>query len=223
MTCWYQKPEGLETRWATCENRGGVKGAAGMSGMGRKGCPCTALNDGDAFVLADVQGRSGVLRRIWMAVQDYDKAYCLKGLKLEIFWDGCEKPAVSVPLGDFFLHVPGHVIPVDCAAFTTTEGRSFLCYIPMPFKSGMRAVLTNESGRYIPNVFYELDYTLGDPFTPDTLYFHAFYNRVHATKMLEDYPILPRVTGSGRYLGSAITVRSNSDLPGWWEIGRAHV
>lgn len=98
--------------------------------QGRKGCPCTGLGAGGSFVMAETEGRSGVLRRIWMAVQDYDKTHCLKGLKLEIFWDGCEKPAVSVPLGDFFLHVPGRIIPVDCAAFTTTEGRSFVWHYP---------------------------------------------------------------------------------------------
>lgn len=65
----------------------------------------------------------------------------------------------------------------------------------MPFQSGMRVVITNESAHDIANVFYEVDYTLGDPFTEGTLYFHAFYNREHATKLLEDYTILPLVPG----------------------------
>lgn len=219
IDAWYQKPAGVETRWATCENPRGEKGRAAMRGQGRKGCPCTGLGAGCSFVMAETEGRSGVLRRIWMAVQDYDKPHCLKGLKFEFFWDGCEKPAVSVPLGDFFLHVPGRLIPVDCAAFTTTEGRSFVCTIPMPFQSGMRVVITNESAHDIANVFYEVDYTLGDPFTEGTLYFHAFYNREHTTKLLEDYTILPLVRGNGRYLGTAMTVRANPDLPGWWGEG----
>ena len=106
IDAWYQKPAGVETRWATCENPRGEKGRAAMRGQGRKGCPCTGLGAGCSFVMAETEGRSGVLRRIWMAVQDYDKPHCLKGLKFEIFWDGCEKPAVSVPLGTFFSMSP---------------------------------------------------------------------------------------------------------------------
>ena len=219
---WYYKPAGLETRWATCENPRGEKGQGALSGMGRKGCPCMHMAPGETRVLAHVQGRSGMVRRIWMAIQDYDKAYCLKGLKLEIFWDVCEKPAVSVPVGDFFLHVPNRVIPVDCAAFTSAEGRSFICYIPMPFKDGMKMTLTNASGREVNNLFYEVDYTLGDPFIAGTLYFHAFYHR-SVTRRMEDYEILPRIGGSGRYLGTAMTIQAYPLMPGWWGEGEVKV
>ena len=78
IDAWYQKPAGVETRWATCENPRGEKGRAAMRGQGRNGCPCTGLGAGCSFVMAETEGRSGVLRRIWMAVQDYDKTYCLK-------------------------------------------------------------------------------------------------------------------------------------------------
>ncbi len=219
MDTWYEGRPGVETRWATCENPGGEKGRAAMSGQGRKGCPCTALGPGEAVVLARVTGRGGILRRIWMGIGDYDKAYRLKGLRLEMFWDECEKPAVSVPLGDFFLHVPGRISPIDCAAFTSTEGRSFVCFIPMPFRTGMRVMLTNDTDRFMDNLFYEVDYTLGDPWGENTLYFHAFYNRVHSAGMLEDYEFLPLIEGRGRYLGTAMTVRSNPALPGWWGEG----
>lgn len=34
IDAWYQKPAGVETRWATCENPRGEKGRAAMRGPG---------------------------------------------------------------------------------------------------------------------------------------------------------------------------------------------
>ena len=60
----------------------------------------------------------------------------LRGLKLEIFWDGAATPAVSVPLGDFFLHGAGEMVPMETALLASPEGRSFVSYMPMPFRHG---------------------------------------------------------------------------------------
>lgn len=193
IDAWYQKPAGVETRWATCENPRGEKGRAAMRGQGRKGCPCTGLGAAAPLLWRRRKGAAACCGGYGWRCRTMTNPMP-EGTKIaRFFGTACEKPAVSVPLGDFFLHVPGRLIPVDCAAFTTTEGRSFVCTIPMPFQSGMRVVITNESAHDIANVFYEVDYTLGDPFTEGTLYFHAFYNREHTTKLLEDYTILPLV------------------------------
>ena len=51
-------------------------------------------------MLADIKG-SGTINRMWFVLwKPYVKA--LRGIKLEIYWDGAEKPAVQVPFGDFF-------------------------------------------------------------------------------------------------------------------------
>ena len=50
--------------------------------------------------LLDFAG-SGVVTRIWLTVTDRGPEM-LRSLRLEMFWDGAETPAVSVPLGDFF-------------------------------------------------------------------------------------------------------------------------
>jgi hypothetical protein len=54
-----------------------------------------------------------------------------RGLKIEMFWDGAIKPAVSAPLGDFFGLGLGQMVAFQSAFFSSPEGKSFNCYIPM--------------------------------------------------------------------------------------------
>ena len=45
-------------------------------------------------VLADYQGSSGVIRHIWTTISQRSPAL-LRGLKVEVFWDGSDAPAIS--------------------------------------------------------------------------------------------------------------------------------
>jgi hypothetical protein len=80
----------------------------------------------------------------------------LRGLKIEMFWDGAIKPAVSAPFGDFFGFGLGRMVSFQSALFASPKARSFNCCIPMPFRSGMRIVLTNESGKDLQLLFYPM-------------------------------------------------------------------
>ena len=42
-----------------------------------------------------------MVRRIWMTLNDRSPTM-LRGLRLDMYWDGAKTPAVSAPLGDFF-------------------------------------------------------------------------------------------------------------------------
>lgn len=145
----------------------------------------------------------------------------LRGLKLEIFWDGAAKPAVSTPFGDFFGFGLGRMAPYQSVLFASAEGRSFNCYIPMPFRTGMKIVLTNESGKDLELLFYDVDYTLGDKLGATDLYFHAHYRRENPTKLQHDFEILPEISGKGRFLGANLCVQANqkSYLDNWWGEG----
>jgi len=145
----------------------------------------------------------------------------LRGLKIEMFWDGALTPAVSAPFGDFFGHGLGHMSAFQSALFASPEGKSFACYIPMPFKTGMRIVLTNESGKDLQLLFYDVDYTLGDKHDADVLYFHAYFHRENPTTLQKDFEILPHIAGRGRYLGTTLSVEANKNLymDNWWGEG----
>jgi hypothetical protein len=217
-------PEGLETRWASPENLRGEKGKGAQTNGGRKGQPAIPIKAGEQVVLAEVRGSSGTVRRIWATISDRSPAM-LRGLKIEMFWDDSTKPAVSAPFGDFFGHGSGHMSGFESALFASPEARSFNCYVPMPFRSGMKIVLTNESGKDLQLLFYDVDYTLGDAHGPEDLYFHAHYRRENPTSLQRDFKILPLVHGRGRFLGTNVCVRADTQkyVDKWWGEGEVKV
>ena len=220
----YVVPEGVETRWASPENPGAERGRGATSNGGRKGSPSFPLKAGEQRTLAEVKGRSGVVRRIWMTLNDRSPKM-LRGLRLDMYWDGAKTPAVSAPLGDFFGVGLGKTVPFQSAFFSSPEGRSFNASIPMPFRQGMRIVLTNESGQDQRQVYYDVDFTLGDTLPADALYFHAVFRRESPTKMQKDFEILPRVAGKGRYLGTNVGVIVDGQRYGasWWGEGEVKI
>ena len=220
----YEIPEGVQTRWASGENPTGAKGAAAQANGGRKGSPTVAIRAGESRVLAEAHGTSGMVRRIWMTFPDRGPRM-LRGLRIEMYWDGAATPAVSAPVGDFFGIGLGRTTVFESALFSNPEGRSFNSVVPMPFRTGMRIVMVNESGHDLGELFYDVDYTLGDRHGPNMLYFHAHWRRERRTRLQEDYEILPRVAGRGRYLGANIGVQVDTAtyFNTWWGEGEVKV
>src|SRR6188768_131273 len=90
----FEMPAGVESRMASPENPTGEKGKGGTAAAGRKGAPTIAIKAGESKVLAEARNTSGTVRRIWMTFWDRSPQM-LRSLKIEIFWDGAAKPAVS--------------------------------------------------------------------------------------------------------------------------------
>ena len=220
----YRMPPGLETRWASAENPQGGKGAGGTTQGGRKGSASMSLKSGATQVLAEVDNAGGMIHRIWLTI-DKRTPQTLREIRIEFYWDGAKKPAVSVPLGDFFGAGNGELAAFQSALFSSPEGRSFNCVIPMPFRTGMKIQVINESHVDIAMLFYDVDYTIGDRYGDDMLYFHAWFNRVNPTRPREDYVVLPRVPGRGRFLGVNIGVIADQKqyYESWWGEGEVKV
>lgn len=228
-------PKGVQTRWATAENPKSLKGSGGRSHGGRKGTPCYSLAPGESQVVAEVQNKSGMVRRIWSTITpcwpqapaDVQErlGLMLRGLRIDAYWDGQEKPAVSAPLGDFFGHCVGKMSTFESALFSSPEGRSFNCHIPMPFKMGMKIVVTNETEFALEALFFEVDYTVGEAWSDDVIYFHAHWRRENPTELQKDFEILPQLNGAGRYLGTHIGVIGDTEkyLSSWWGEGEVKV
>ena len=210
-----------QARWATPENRSASKAGGGRENKGAKGHAWDRMKPGEAYVLADVQG-AGTIDRIWITIDDRSPE-ALRGLKLEAFWDGSTKPAVSVPFGDFFLHGAGEMVPMETALFASPEGRSFVSYVPMPFRKRARLVLTNENGKPI-NIFYDVNYRALPSQPDDALFFHAIWRRETSTKPGSDFTILPTIRGRGRFLGTSVTVLTNPAYEkSWWGEGEVKI
>jgi len=221
-------PPGVETRWASPENPDGARGAGGQANHGRKGRPSLALRSGETVTLAHAENAGGVVRRIWLTVSDRSPQM-LRSLRLELFWDdanGAHPPAVSVPLGDFFGAGLGRAVPFTSALFANPEGRSFVCYVPMPFQTAMRVQLVNDGPIDLSHLFYEVNYTHADTHA-DThaagalSYLHAGFRRENPTTLQRDFEIVPPIAGAGRFLGCNIGVRADRETYGdtWWGEG----
>jgi len=221
----FQMPEGVQTRWSSPENPNAEPGKGGLENYGRKGRAHVSLLPNDTLVLAyEPAETSGTIRRIWMTIREQDKKMQL-GLKLNMYWDGSSKPAVSSPIGYFFGMGLGEMYPFESALFSNPEGRSYNCNVPMPFKNGMKIILINETDTAQSAIFYDVDYTVGDKHGDENLYFHAYYRRDDSTTMRKDYELLPYLEGKGRYLGVNFGVRANMKdfLNSWWGEGEVKI
>ena len=209
------------TVWFSPENRAGLAGAGAVENSGAKGHAWDNIPPGMSYVLADVRG-AGTIDRMWITIDDRSPEV-LRGLKLEIYWDHAATPAVSVPLGDFFLQGGGDMVPMDTELFASAEGRSFVSYVAMPFRRSARLVLTNESGKKV-NIFYDVDCRMLPAQAEDALYFHAWWHREPSTTIGKDFQILPPIPGHGRFLGASITVQTNPAYgKSWWGEGEVKV
>ncbi len=212
-----KKSRDTDARWASFENLAARKGQGGGENRGAKGHAFDSLKPGETKVLLDAKG-SGAIRRMWFTVRERDPQM-LRSLRLEMFWDGAPTPAVSVPFGDFFAAILGRPVAFENELFSNPEGRSFNSYIPMPFRKAARVTLTNDSGRHVPYVFYDIDFTLTAKPDDGLLYFHSCWRRERWTELGKDFEILPKVRGEGRFLGAHVGVITHPDNIGWWGEG----
>ncbi|MBN9380908.1 MAG: DUF2961 domain-containing protein [Chitinophagaceae bacterium] len=205
-------------RWSSPENPNGQKGKGAMENHGAKGRASSPIPKGTSLSLLDIQGQ-GIIGRIWITINDRSPGM-LRGLKLEMFWDNEAKPAVSAPLGDFFGMGLGRMTAFHNVFFADPEGKSFNCLIPMPFKTGARIVVTNESEQDLGSMFFDVDYQLTQRWDRDNLYFHAYWHRDTATILAKDFELLPNVQGRGRFLGSNVGINSHPRYKElWWGEG----
>jgi Protein of unknown function (DUF2961) len=214
----YRLEANLVSRWSTPEGRDAEAGAAAPENNGAKGRPFDPIRAGATCVLLDVKG-PGLISRIWLTVADRSPEM-LRSLKLEMFWDGAQRPAVAAPLGDFFGVGLGRTARFHNALFADPEGRSFLCFIPMPFRTAARIQVTNESGRDLTHIFFDVDLQRMKAWDEGNLYFHAYWSRDRATTLARDFELLPRVEGKGRFLGVNVGVNANPAYGStWWGEG----
>lgn len=212
----FQKPKGVQSRVSSFENSNGLKGNGGKTNKGAKGNAFEWMQPGEAKTLLDVQA-TGIIQRIWLTVSQ-DKNLT-RDLRLQMWWDNDTKPAVDVPLIDFFgFHVDKR-ISFESAMITSPEGRSYNSYIPMPFRKAAKIVLTNES-KEAYKVFYNVDFALVKKLPSNSQYFHAYWTRQKTSPLGTDFLVLPTTNGQGRFLGMSVGVLTDSVYKEtWWGEG----
>ena len=210
-----------QTRSISPENFTGEKGKGGMAtdgtgaecarelGQGWKLSPSVAIQPGETFTLADIEG-SGAIQQIWMTPTG-NWRYSI----LRIYWDDQEQPAVECPVGDFFCMGWGKFAPLTSLAVCVNPGSAFNCYWEMPFRRRARITMTN-IGEEAMRLYYQINYTLTDV-PEDCAYFHAQFRRTNPLPYKEVYTILDGVQGRGHFVGVYMAWGVNNN--GWWGEG----
>ena len=218
----FEYSDNIEPRWVSFENITGSKGMGGMENNGAKGHACDSITAGSTKRLLYMQG-PGVINRIWITIIDRSPEM-LRSLIINIYWDNEEKPAVSVPFGDFFGIGLGKTAVYENILFSNPEGRSFNSFIQMPFKKAAKIEIVNQSEKDLQMIFYDIDLQLLKRWDDDYLYFHSYWHRDTTTILGKDFEIMPEVNGKGRFLGSNISVNANPEYKDcWWGEGEVKI
>ncbi|MBK9390757.1 MAG: DUF2961 domain-containing protein [Bacteroidetes bacterium] len=214
----YEYSDFSEPRWVSFENISGSKGGGGFENNGAKGHPCDSIAAGATKTLLNIKG-PGIINRMWITISDRSPEM-LRSLVLKIYWDNETKPAVNVPFGDFFGIGLGKTAVYENALFANPEGRSFNSFVQMPFREAAKIELVNESDKDLLMIFYDVDLQLIKQWDENYLYFHSYWHRDTATKLAEDFEIMPGVKGKGRFLGTNISINANPEYKDcWWGEG----
>lgn len=210
------------TRSISAENRDGAPGggaratdgtgamAARDLGRGWKVSPSHVIASGETFEMASIVG-SGIITHLWLTTHRDN----WRTLLLRFYWDGCDEPAIEVPLGDFFANGWGRFAQVSSTMVAANPNGGFNCYWPMPFAEGARVTIENLRDEAVV-VYYQLTWEEGAIET-DALRLHAHWRRSNPLPARETHPILDTITGCGHYVGTYAAWGVNSN--GWWGEG----
>ena len=67
--------------------------------------------------------------------------------------------------------------------------------------------------------FYEVNCLMGMEHPADAMHFHAHWRRESPNALGQDFEVLPRVEGSGRYLGCNAGIIVDPKYSAWWGEG----
>ena len=162
-----------------------------------------------SIVIADLKG-PGVIRHVH-TTRHYKRPISTRGVVLLIYFDGANQPAVQCPLGDFFGDgCNGKSMDFSTPLIECAPG-SYNAYIPMPFKTGAKVMLRNDTDIDLDNYSY-VEWEPLAQWNPDWGYFHATYQR-QAFPLSDDMQVtFFHVEGAGHLLGRQFTVTTDEPL-----------
>ncbi len=192
--------------------------------------------DGARVTLMDVKG-SGVITHIWITMGPGPDTLNRNDVIIRMYWDGKPYPSVEAPVGAFFGNGWGESYNFVSAPLAVTPGwgKSYVSYFAMPYGSGARIEIENQSGRKIDALYYNIDYEEMPKLPPELGRFHAWYNHqlTHAPAEGENEwellgPQGKNLDGRGNYVFADIKGRGhlvgvnyyvNSPGPMWYGEG----
>ena len=177
-----------------------------------------SISAGETATLAEIDG-PGMLRSFWLTVDNLSPE-ALRSYVIRIYWDNAEHPSVEAPLGDFFGLAHGRVAHYHTPYLGVSEGKGFNSFFPMPFAKHCRITLENDSPNDEKQAFYQINYTLGDVITDDTLYFHCHFRR-EIPALNQPYVLVDIAGSAGALVGMNVSALPQSK--GTWREGEFRV
>ncbi len=140
------------------------------------------IKQGETLTLAEIKG-PGQIAHIWFTINCQDKNY-LRRLIFRVYWDGAARPAIEVPVGDFFGIGHGRAASYQCAFFSTSAAEvghggkmAMNSWVPMPFAKSARLEIVNDCDQDVGSFYYYIDYRELVETPRDLMYFHAHWRR----------------------------------------------
>jgi hypothetical protein len=159
----------------------------------------------------------GVINRFWWTTfpkkNDQENLNLAQEILLNIYWDNSDKPAISVPIADFFCQ-PNQLGLVENHFFNSTNDQLvFNSMIPMPFRTNARFELVNYHDEQIV-FFYGVDLELKE-LNKNTLYLHSYWQYFTDLPADSSFYVLPEIEGRGKYLGTHFGLHQKNVLKNW--------
>ena len=218
----FYKIKNSKTRSISMENISGAKGEGGKAlvganlefanglGQGYKISPCVNIGAHSSFTIADIKD-SGQITHIWLTLDSNQ----VKKLNINVYYDGLKDPAISCPLSLFFAIPNGTRQYFDSSMITINPGFGLSSWWPMPFRKGIKIVITNNNETSAV-LYFQIDYELRTV-EDDECYLHTFVSTSAPLKEKENHVILPTLKGKGCYVGTIMDFET--DFITWWGEG----
>ena len=213
---------GAQSRSISPENFDGAKGGAARAtegtgaayaahlGPGWKISPSVDIDGYTTFELAAIDGPA-LITHIWLTTHRSK----WRSLILRAYWDTAQEPAIEVPLGDFFGQGWCEFAQLSSLPVAANPHGGFNSYWPMPVPRHARLTLENRAPR-TAIVYYQISYEI-DVDLAGAGYLHSQFHRSNPLTAGDVHPILDRVHGTGKYVGTYLAWGVNH--PGWWGEG----
>ncbi len=162
------------------------------------------IEAGKKVTIFDAEG-PGMIVRMWFSIDSPDP-YFLRRIVLRIYWENETRPAVEVPIGDFF--GSGFAYAPYVSQYLGMSGGGYVCYFPMPFERQARVEIVNETRQDISGFYYQINYhKFEGALQSEVAYFHANWQRSIKTDFDSNY-VLMKTVGKGHVVGVNLNIQS---------------
>ncbi len=169
--------------------------------------PATMISPDSSITLASLTGPA-LIRKLNIRMDDANDVE-LEGLRLQVFYDGRQIPAIDISIAHFFgagrERAVFRSIPMGTDSIDQNDG--FYCYWPMPFHQSASIQLYNTTDEPIFVNRAKIEYE-AKAIDRDMCYLHAVENT--STKQSgQIYHTLLSTTGRGHYVGDLLYVEQD--------------